>query len=56
MNKAMLLSTGIKLNVIGKCGYRATPNGLIKEYRVKKDTANAVSTFRITKDKILFIH
>lgn len=55
MKKAILKSTGIKLDVIGESGSRATEYGLKKEYRVKKETASAICSFRVTEDQIIFV-
>lgn len=56
MKKAILKSTGIKLDIIGESGSVALENGLIKEYIVKKETATEMKcTFRVTEDKIKFI-
>ncbi|MCK5606131.1 hypothetical protein KAR91_29805 [Candidatus Pacearchaeota archaeon] len=56
MQKAILISTGIKLNVIGESGSIATEDGVLIEYRVKKETCNDPrSTFRVAENKIVFI-
>ena len=47
---------GIVLDVLGECGVRVKDNGdMVKEYSVKKETAESHCIWRAPEDELIFI-